>query len=269
MVAAAGGAHHVSAQALGRGESTFWDTTQCCDCTEQLYGQGAVPVALGGARAAAGRARQGAGAGHQGGLPAAHVSPRRAAEARRAPAAERYQARAAGPAYKRVAPQQRCERALCWVRAPHSSDRRRVWLQDDRARKQKRKAPKRGTPEVKAQALKALPLAPPAPRPVMSFAQQTCNGIHREPEARRLIEPSVAARLEAGTLRLRVGRCGRVWLDQSDEASLQPLGEGVLTAEGADGKQDGASNGQSSPRGSGDKGATAAIAGRLQRLLEV
>ena len=103
----------------------------------------------------------------------------------------------------------------------------------------------------------------------MSFADQTCTGLHREPEARRVVQPSVAARLEAGTLRMRMGRCGRVWLDQSDEASLQPIGAGVLTDEGGDTRNEGVDNGQSSPGGGADTGGAPAMAGRLQRLLEV
>lgn len=97
-------------------------------------------------------------------------------------------------------------------------------MQDERGRKQKRKLTKRGTLNDKAQVLKAMNPAPLPLQPAMTFVDQSCSGLHRLSDAAALIEEDVMARLEDGSMRLRIGRLGRVLLDQVDESTMMQLG---------------------------------------------
>jgi hypothetical protein len=98
-------------------------------------------------------------------------------------------------------------------------------VQDQSARKARRKPKQAQSLDAKAQAVKAMPV-PPAPlQPHMTFAEPVCVGLQNEHELRPLLESSIADRLDSGWLRMRVGRLGRVLLDQADEDTLLPFVE--------------------------------------------
>jgi hypothetical protein len=86
--------------------------------------------------------------------------------------------------------------------------------QDLGVKKSRKSKPKRGS---KQDAVLALPLPPPEPDLVLPFAEIECNCdvdvVMPDGEA----EPSMKQWLKRGRLALRVGRCGRVLLDQVEE----------------------------------------------------
>lgn len=112
--------------------------------------------------------------------------------------------------------------------------------------------------------------APPPLQPVMTFAEQSCSGLHRHPEAIGVLEEDVVARLDAGSLRLRIGRLGRVLLDQLDEASTLPLEdvESTGAAAGVKGEDNGRIGGPQNDEGGGLR-VGSGLGERLRKLMSL